>query len=213
MELTNKQLANKQLALHVLEKMELRGFKGYYCDNSKDVVTLLQTMLPKHATVTFGGSETLKECGVSDLLKSDAYQFIDRTAAQTPDEAREIYAKMTMSDYFFMSANAITFDGQLVNIDGTGNRTAFLIHGPEHVVVIAGINKLVDTLDMAIDRAKNAAAPPNAIRLNRQTPCKELGRCADCLTEDCMCCNTVITRRSYKKDRIIVILVNEELGY
>lgn len=213
MALTNKQLANKRLAIHVLEKMTLRGFKGYYCDSSDDVAELLNNIIPYNASVTFGGSETLKECGVAELLKNGTYNFIDRNTAQTPDEIREMYAKMTLADYFFMSANAITYDGQLVNIDGTGNRTAFLIHGPKNVVVIAGMNKLINTLDMAVDRAKNTAAPPNAIRLDRNTPCKELGRCADCLSADCMCCNTVITRRSYIKDRIIVILVNEDLGY
>lgn len=213
MKLTNKQLANKQLAANIIEKMKLRGFKGYYCDSSKDVLKLLKDIVPAGATVSFGGSETLKECGAADLLKNGTYDFIDRSMAQSPDEVREMYAKMTLADYFFMSANAITYDGQLVNIDGTGNRTAFLIHGPKNVVVIAGMNKLINTLDMAVDRAKNTAAPPNAIRLGRNTPCKELGRCADCLTDDCMCCNTVITRRSYIKDRIIVILVNEDFGY
>lgn len=213
MKLTNKQLANKQLAANIIEKMKLRGFKGYYCDSSKDVLKLLKDIVPAGATVSFGGSETLKECGAADLLKNGTYDFIDRSMAQSPDEVREMYAKMTLADYFFMSANAITYDGQLVNIDGTGNRTAFLIHGPKNVVVIAGMNKLINTLDMAVDRAKNTAAPPNAMRLGRNTPCKELGRCADCLTDDCMCCNTVITRRSYIKDRIIVILVNEDFGY
>lgn len=213
MKLTNKQLANKQLAANIIEKMKLRGFKGYYCDSSKDVLKLLKDIVPAGATVSFGGSETLKECGAADLLKNGTYDFIDRSMAQSPDEVREMYAKMTLADYFFMSANAITYDGQLVNIDGTGNRTAFLIHGPKNVVVIAGMNKLINTLDMAVDRAKNTAAPPNAMRLGRNTPCKELGRCADCLTDDCMCCNTVITRRSYIKNRIIVILVNEDFGY
>ncbi len=213
MELTNKQLANKQLAEQVLKKMELRGFKGYYCDSSDDAVELLKEIIPAHASVSFGGSETLKECGAAELLKNGTYNFIDRSTAHSPDEVREMYARMTLSDYFFMSANAITYDGQLINIDGTGNRTAFLIHGPKNVVVIAGMNKLINTLDMAVDRAKNTAAPPNAVRLGRNTPCKELGRCTDCLSDDCMCCNTVITRRSYIKDRIIVILVNENLGY
>lgn len=213
MDLNNKQKSNKNLALNVIKKMELRGFKGYYCDSSLDAVNLLKDIIPNNSTVSYGGSETLKESGISALLQNGSYKFIDRTTANTPDEVRKIYAEMTLSDYFFMSANAITYDGQLVNIDGTGNRTAFLIHGPEHVVVIAGINKIANTLDMAIDRAKNVAAPPNAVRLNRKTPCSELGRCGDCLVDDCICCNTVITRKSYRKDRIIVILINEELGY
>lgn len=213
MELTNKQISNKILALNVIDKMKLRGFDGYYCDTSKDAVELVKKIIPQNASVCFGGSETLKESGVSDLLKSGNYNFIDRTTAKTKDESREIYAKMTLSDYFFMSSNAITYDGQLVNIDGTGNRTAFLIHGPEYVVVIAGVNKITNTVESAIERVKNIAAPPNCVRLNKDTPCHKLGRCADCLTDDCICDNTVITRKSYRKGRIIVILINEELGY
>lgn len=211
--LTTKQISNKNLIMNVLSKMKLRGFEGYYCDSANDAVATIKKLLPQNATVAFGGSETLKETGIADLLKNGDYVFLDRTTSKTPEEAREMYAKFTLSDYFFMSSNAITYDGQLVNIDGTGNRTTCLIHGPKNVIVIAGINKLVNTLDMAIDRAKNTAAPPNAVRLNRNTPCSELGRCADCLVNDCMCCNTVITRKSYIDGRIKVILINDDFGY
>ena len=213
MELNNKQISNKTLAKHIIDKMKLRGFDGYYCDSSDDAVNIVKSIVPTNSSVCFGGSETLKESGIFDLLKNGDYKLIDRMMAKTPEDTRKIYAQMTLSDYIFMSSNAITYDGQLVNIDGTGNRTAFLIHGPEHIIVVAGMNKLINTLDMAIDRVKNVAAPPNCVRLNKNTPCMEVGRCTDCLIDDTICCNTVITRKSYKKGRIIVILINETLGY
>ena len=213
MKLNNKQISNKTLALNVIKKMEMRGFKGYYCDSSKDAVDLVEQIIPSQSKVSFGGSETLNESGIKDLLKNGNYNFIDRTSAKTPEETRQLFAETTLSDYFFMSSNAITFDGQLVNIDGTGNRTSMLIHGPEYVVIIAGINKITSNIEMAINKARNIAAPPNAVRLSKDTPCNSLGFCGDCLVNDCICCNTVITRKSYRKDRIIVILINEELGY
>lgn len=209
----NIKISNKNLIMNVLTKMEQRGFETHYCEHANDAIELLRKILPLHSSVAFGGSETLKETGIADLLKNGDYVFLDRNAAKSPEESREIFAKFTLCDYFFMSSNAITFDGQLVNIDGTGNRTACLIHGPKNVIVVAGVNKLVHTLDMAIDRVQNFAAPPNAVRLNRQTPCNELGRCVQCLTKDCMCCNTVITRKSYIDGRIKVIMINDNFGY
>ena len=112
-----------------------------------------------------------------------------------------------------MSSNAVTMDGELVNIDGTGNRVACLCHGPENVILIVGMNKVVKNVEEAISRVRNIAAPPNAVRLSKNTPCSKIGRCADCQSDDCICCQTVITRRSAVQGRIKVILVGEELGY
>ena len=112
-----------------------------------------------------------------------------------------------------MSTNALTLDGELVNIDGNGNRVACLIHGPSNIMIIAGMNKIVPSVNTAVDRVRNMASPPNAKRLNRQTPCNFTGRCGDCLSPDCMCNQIVITRRSGRPGRIKVFLVAEELGY
>lgn len=213
MNLSVKQQAQKKQIENIISKLEARNMEGYYFDSARDAVEYVKNLVAPGSSVAFGGSETLKETGILNLLKSGSYTVYDRADAKTPQESRQMYANHTLSDYFFMSANAITYDGILVNIDGTGNRTACLIHGPEYVIVVAGVNKLVDTLDSAIERVKNIAAPPNAIRLNRNTPCKELGKCVECLKEDCMCCNTVITRKSYKKGRIKVLLINDSFGY
>ena len=112
-----------------------------------------------------------------------------------------------------MSSNAITLDGMLMNIDGNGNRVANLIFGPEHVIVVVGMNKVVPTIEDAYDRIRNIASPPNTIRLRKNTPCSKLGKCGDCYSDDCICNQIVITRRSREKERIIVLLVNDNLGF
>ena len=170
--------------------------------------------LTPDCSVSWGGSETLKEIGlIDDLAESEDYIIYDRTTARTPEEKREMYGKIVMSDYYFMSTNAITLDGELINIDGNGNRVACLCNGPEHVIIITGMNKVVDSVESGIARVRNIAAPPNAIRLGLNTPCAELGRCGNCLSEDCICDQIVITRKSRTQGRIKVLLVGEELGY
>lgn len=213
MELTVKQQSQKVLIQNVIKKLESRDMEGYYFDSANSAAEYVKKLVIPSSSVAFGGSETLKETGILNLLKNESYTVYDRADAHTPQEARQMYANHTLSDYYFMSSNAITYDGILVNIDGTGNRTACLIHGPQNVIVVAGVNKLINTLDAAIDKVKNIAAPPNAVRLNRNTPCKDFGRCTECLSEDCMCCNIVITRKSYIKGRIKVLLINDSFGY
>ena len=130
-----------------------------------------------------------------------------------PTEKDALYSKVAVCDYYFMSTNAITTDGLLVNIDGTGNRVASLIHGPKNVIIITGMNKVCPDLDSAYKRVKLSAAPPNTVRLDKKTPCAVTGKCADCLSPDCICTHTVITRRSNIPGRIKILLVGEELGY
>lgn len=197
----------------IIAKMKLRGMQGYYCDNKTEALECVKSLLTKDASIAWGGSETLKEIGLFEYLETTDYTLYDRMAPKTPEEAKEMYGKIVTSDFFFMSSNAITLDGQLVNIDGNGNRVACLVSGPEHVIIVAGMNKVVSDVEAGIARVHNVAAPPNALRLNRNTPCHDHGRCADCLSPDCMCSNTVITRKSNKPGRLIVILVGEELGY
>lgn len=148
-----------------------------------------------------------------DAFKNGSYELIDRSLAKTPEEQREIYGRTVMSDYYFMSTNAITYEGELVNIDGNGNRVACLIHGPRHVIIIAGMNKVATTLEGAFERARTMACPPNAVRLDKKTPCAATGKCGDCLSPDCFCNQIVVTRRSGHTGRIKVFLVAEDLGF
>jgi L-lactate utilization protein LutB len=203
----------ENLADSLIEKFNQRGIEGYYCDNSEEAVNMAKRFLTPGCSVTWGGSMTLEDIGLIDDMKNSDYQVIDRATAKTPDEARALYGKIVTADYYFMSSNAITLDGQLINIDGHGNRVACLITGPKNVIIIAGMNKIVPDVESGIARVRNMAAPPNALRLNRKTPCTELGRCADCLSSDSICSNIVVTRRSNLPNRIKVILVGEELGY
>ncbi|WP_312371799.1 lactate utilization protein [Lachnoclostridium sp.] len=203
----------ENLADSLIEKFNQRGIEGYYCDNKEEALTVAKRFLTPGCSVSWGGSMTLDEIGLLDEFHNSDYIIYDRNKAKTPEERSELYGKIVTADYYFMSSNAITLDGKLVNIDGNGNRVACLITGPKNVIVIAGMNKIATDEAAAMERVRNMAAPPNAIRLNRKTPCAELGRCANCLVPDCICSSLVITRRSHVPYRLKVILVGEELGY
>lgn len=203
----------ENLADSLIEKFNLRGIEGYYCNNSEEALNTATRFLTPGCSISWGGSETLKEIDLLSSLKSSDYVLYDRGTAKTEEEKDALYSKTVGADYFFMSANAITLDGELVNIDGTGNRVACLIYGPKNVIVIAGMNKVVPDVESAVARVRNSATPPNAVRLNSKTPCAELGRCTNCLSEDCLCCEIVVTRKSKISGRIKVILVGETLGF
>ncbi len=208
-----KSIYYENIADTLIEKFNKRGIEGYYCENGEEALMMAKRFLTPGCSISWGGSETLEEIGLIAELKASDYIIYDRHAAKTPEEKSLMYSKIVTADYYFMSSNAITLDGQLVNIDGLGNRVACLITGPKNVIIIAGMNKLVTDVNTGIDRVRNMAAPPNTVRLNLKTPCAGLGKCANCLVEDCICCEIVITRKSKIPGRIKVILVGEELGF
>lgn len=197
----------------VIKKFKPRNFEGYYCESSAEALKLALSFIPKKTSITHGGSETIKEIGLLDAIKNGDYAYLDRSQAKTPQAQREYFSKGMLCHTFLMSSNAITLAGELVNVDGYSNRVSMLCHGPEQVIIIAGMNKIVENVDAGIYRAQNVAAPINAIRLNRKTPCYDTGQCAQCHAEGCMCCNTVITRHCGTPGRIKIILVGESLGY
>lgn len=208
-----KNIYYENLADSLIEKFNKRGIEGYYCENAAEALLMAKRFLTPGCSISWGGSETLSEIGLMDELKASDYILYDRHSANTPEERAIMYSKIVTADYFFMSSNAITLDGQLVNIDGNGNRVACLITGPKNVIIIAGMNKIVTDVNTGIERVRNMATPPNVVRLGLKTPCAELGKCANCLVDDCICCEIVITRKSKIPGRIKVILVGEELGY
>lgn len=210
--MTPKQESYKNAAKSVIKAMEKRDIEAFYCENSEDAVKKVLSMMEEGSTVASGGSMTLEESGILPAVKEGNYTYLDRSTAKTEEEKSEIYAKTVMADYYLMSSNAVTLDGQLVNIDGNGNRVACLITGPKQVIVVAGMNKLVSNVEEGISRTHNIAAPPNGVRLGLSTPCATTGKCEDCFSPQCMCCQVVITRKC-KNHRIKVILVGEELGY
>lgn len=212
--MTPKQENYRNQAETIIKRFNARGIEGYYCVDREEANAKAKRFLTPECSISWGGSETLREIGlIDDLTESDDYTIYDRKTAKSPEESREIFGKIVTADYYFMSSNAITLDGELVNIDGAGNRVACLCHGPKNVIIIAGMNKIVDSVESGISRTRNIAAPPNSVRLGLNTPCAVSGRCQDCLSKDCICGQIVVTRMSRVQGRIKVILVGEELGY
>lgn len=209
-----KQMHYETLANTVIKNLAKRRMEGCYCATIEEAEKKAFSYLTEGCTVSFGGSMTLEETGMLTALRHDPnIHLIDRATAKSPEETKQMYHDALSADFFFMSTNAITADGELVNIDGTGNRVAALIYGPENVIIMAGMNKVAANIDEALSRVHNTATPMNCKRLNKKTPCSTTGVCADCLSPDCICNQVVITRRSGIENRIKVILIGEELGY
>lgn len=211
--MTPVQTYYENLAASMIKKMEKRGFEAYYCPDSKSAVEKALSLMKEGSTVTWGGSMSIMESGLVQALDPEKYNIIDRDKYTTPKEKKECYRLAFSADYYLMSTNAITADGELVNVDGNGNRVAALVFGPDHVIMMVGMNKVEPNLQAAIDRVHAKAAPPNALRLGLKTPCALTGSCANCLSPDCICSDTVITRFNRTKGRIKVILIGETLGY
>ena len=208
-----KQKYYENIANTIIKNLEKRQIEGYYCPDKKSALKKALELIPKGSSIGWGGSMTLLETGLLDAIKNEQYKIIDRDTAKTSEEQRKIYGEICCSDFFLMSTNAITLDGELINIDGRGNRVAFLCYGPQNVVILAGINKVVPDIESGFKRVRNIASPPNTVRLNKKTPCAITGKCEDCYSPDCICGQFVITRRSGVPNRIKIILIGEELGY
>ena len=196
----------------IINNMKKRKFDAYYCDNIEEAKQKVVELLGSGKTIGFGGSATLDDHGVRDFLIDKGHDVIIRENYKTDKEIKELKMKLATCDAFFMSANAITMDGEIINCDGASSRIAYLLYGPEEVYLLVGMNKVTQSLEDGLKRVRNVAAPLNAIRLNRDTPCTKCGECRDCY-ENTICCNTVVTRASRVPGRIKVILIGEELGY
>lgn len=196
----------------VAENFNKRGFEAYYCPTKEDALAKAISLIPENHVVSWGGSVSINDIGLRPYVLEHR-QVIDRDTAKTPEERKELLRKALLCDTFIMGTNAATEDGQLYNIDGTGNRVAALIFGPKQVVVIVGMNKVEPTLDAAITRARSVASPMNMQRFSKKTPCAITGMCADCLSPDSICNQMVRTRRCAPAGRIKVILVGENVGF
>ena len=203
----------KVKAENLIENFARRNIDGYFVENPEAAGEKVLELIEDNALVSWGGSKTLQQIEIFDKLKSGNYRLLDRAAAKDSKEKEEIYHQALNADYYLMSSSAITRTGKLVNIDGNGNRLAALVYGPKNVIIVAGMNKVIVDEESAIKRVRNQAAPANAIRLDKKTPCVKTGCCHSCQVEDTICCQTVITRYSGSKGRIKVILVGEELGF
>jgi L-lactate utilization protein LutB len=196
----------------VIKQFAKRNIEAFYCENKDDTVKLMLSFIEEGKSISWGGSNTITELGIKDILENGNYVLVDRdkfTGEERTTKMREAF----FSDYYLTSSNAVTQDGLLVNIDGNGNRVAAICFGPKQVIVVVGINKLVPTVEHAVDRIRNFATPPNAIRLDYDTPCSKSGVCSDCLVKDCICGQILVTRYNRNAGRIKVIIVGETLGF
>lgn len=207
--------ATKLRAQTIIKGLEKRNMEGVFCETKEDALAKALSYIEEGSSVTWGGSMSISEIGLMDAVKNGNYEIIDRSVAKNYDEQREIFSKAVLADYYLMSSNAITLDGELINIDGTGNRVACLTYGPKNVIMIVGMNKVVNDVEDGIKRVRNFASPPNTLRLGLKTPCSITGRCGDCYGDTCICSQIVVTRRqsAAMRGRIKVILVGESLGY
>ena len=204
----NMRKRNEILAQTVIKGLESRNMSGYYAADKEEAVKKALEVIGKGSTVAMGGCQSAHEIGLIQALEEGDYNYIDRSN-MTP---RESLMAAYDADVFLSSANAMTNDGIMVNIDGNSNRVSCIAQGPKKVVFIVGMNKICSDLDEAIKRARNVAAPANAQRFDVKTPCKVTGKCADCKSPDTICCQFLITRYSRHEGRIHVILVNDTLG-
>lgn len=193
----------------LISNLKKRGFEPYFVESGKDAVELICNLIGENSFVAFGGSQTVREIGLHYALNSKGRlikhtDFPDNMAVRYTGEGEK---------WFVSSTNALTRGGELINIDGNANRISGMIYNNPNVVVVTGINKLVDDIESGIDRVRNVAAPPNAVRLNRNTPCKTTGKCSYCYSPDCMCNATLIQHHPTRGVRFVVVIVNESLGY
>ena len=201
---------NALLAQKVIKGLESRNMTGYYAESKEEALKKALELIPEGASVTMGGAMSAHEIGLVEALKNGNYDFIDRDAYE---DKRAAMLAAYDADFFLASANAMTEDGVIVNIDGNSNRVSAIAQGPKKVLLIVGMNKICDDVDGAIKRARNVAAPINAQRFGLSTPCAKTGSCMDCKSPDTICCQFLITRFSRHEGRIHVILVNDSLGY
>ena len=201
---------NALLAQKVIKGLQSRNMSGYYAESREEALRLALELIPEGSTATMGGGVSVQEIGLVDALKQGNYKFIDRDAYE---DKRAAMLLAYDADVFLASANAITEDGVLVNIDGNANRVSAIAHGPKKVILIVGMNKVCDDVDGAMKRARNVAAPTNAQRFGLSTPCAKTGSCMNCKSPDTICCQFLITRFSRHTGRIHVILVDDSLGF
>ena len=210
---TPVEMRNDLLGPQVVKALESRHYEAWYVKTREEALKKALELIPEGVTVAFGGSATLKEIGLLDALREGNFDLIDSTAAADHEEKIDIWRKSLLANYYLSSCNGMSEDGIFVNIDGNGNRIAAISFGPEHVILVVGMNKVVKTAEDAMARARNYASPVNKQRFPGETPCGAVGKCMDCKSPKSVCSYLVTTRLCRPAGRIQVILVGEELGF
>lgn len=197
-----------------MDNLEKNNMEAYFVNDKDELLNKVKELINEGETVSVGGSMTLFETGIIDYLRNGKFNFLDRyKEGLAPDEIKMIFRKSFFADSYLVSTNALTENGELYNVDGNGNRVAAMLYGPDKVIVIVGINKIVKDLDAAIKRNREISAPINSKRLNKITPCTKVGHCMDCKSSDRICNEYTLIKRQSIKGRIKVVIVGEKLGY
>lgn len=211
--MTPQEQRNELLAKTIIKNLQRRHIEGFYCPSGEEAVKKVSELIVDGSTVTWGGTMTVRDLGIPEHLKSrGTLEVIDRDLAETLEERQAMYLRAFSADVYLSSANAISEDGVIVNIDGAGNRVAAITWGPKKVIFVIGLNKVTQTVEAALSRARGTASPINSARFDIKTPCKADGVCHNCNSPECIC-NYVHFLRNSPKGRHTVILVGENLGY
>lgn len=211
---SNVKWVNEEKILRTIASLEKNNMNGYIVSNKEELINKIISLTNEGEKVSCGGSMSLTETGVMDLLRSGRYNFLDRAKeGLSVEDIDRIYRECFFADTYFSSSNAITEAGELYNVDGNGNRVAALLFGPKKVIIVAGVNKIVKNLDEAIKRNREIAAPANAKRLNKSTPCTKIGYCMECKSPEKICREYTVIKSQKDKNRIHVIFLNDNIGY
>ncbi len=210
----NLKWVNEQRILRTIESINKNNMNGYLVNTKEELIEKIKELVKENSTVSCGGSMSLFETGVIDHLRSGRYNFLDRyKEGLSKEDITKIFKESFFADAYFASSNAVTEDGKLYNVDGNGNRVAAMLFGPEKVIIVVGVNKIVSNIDEAIKRNKQISAPANAKRLDKITPCSKVGYCMNCKGNDRICREFTVIASQINKDRMHVIFMNENIGY
>ncbi len=211
--MTPTEKRNELLAQRVIKGLKRRHYNAFYCHTREQLLEQIRMLIPEGSSISWGGSMTIRDAGITTMLKNGNYEVFDRDDVSTEEDKLRIYRKAFEVDYYLSSANAMSEDGVIVNIDGNGNRVAAITWGPKHVIFVVSLNKICQDTDAAIKRARSTAAPINSMRFALKTPCQADGTCHDCLSPDSICNYIAIQRMSHPAGRCTVILIDDSLGY
>lgn len=209
---TPKQMYYEKRGKILVKNLQNRHFEAYYCADKGEALIKVLELIPEGSSVGWGGAMSCEQIGLMQALHAGIYRAMDRSLAKTPEERDQMMRDMLHTDVFLTGANGLSLDGQMVNIDGNGNRVAAIVYGPKSIIVVAGMNKVEDTIEAAVTRARTVAAPTNNLRLGMNNPCSVTGACANCKNETCICNQILITRHCRPAGRIKFVLVGEDLG-
>ncbi len=211
--MTVKEIRNERLAAKLIKNLERRHFEAYYCHTAEEIISKVKSIIPEGSSITWGGSMSIRDIGLTQALKQGDYQVYDRDDVSTEAEKLAVYRKAFEVDYYLASTNALSEDGVLVNIDGNGNRVAAITWGPKRVIFVVGLNKVAQDVTAALQRARSTASPINAARFDINTPCQHDGMCHNCNSPQSICNYIHFLRNSHPAKRHIVILTDLNLGY